>query len=79
LAAAAARNAVAVKVELNLTASVPPAELLPALALLQRWCGPKPPVFLQLCRAQLRELARAVGDRPVFVEGGKSSPGTMRR
>jgi len=70
LVAAAARNAVPVRVELNLAA--PPApELLPALALLQRWCGPKPPAFLQLTRAQLRELTAAVDDQAVFVENGR--------
>ena len=70
-AAAAARNAVAVKVELTLAEGAPPAGLLPALALLQRWCGPKPPVFLQLTRAQLRDLANVVGDQPIFVENGR--------
>jgi superfamily II DNA or RNA helicase len=72
-AAAAARDAVPIRVELNLGAA-PAAELLPALALLQRWCGPKPPAFLQLRRAQLRELAAALGDQAVFVENGKSIP-----
>lgn len=77
LTAAAARNAIAIKVELNLpgpTAGAPPAELLPALALLQRWCGPKPPVFLQLTRAQLRDLAAAVGDQHLFIENGRLTP-----
>ncbi|HYD83064.1 MAG TPA: hypothetical protein VEA63_03405, partial [Opitutus sp.] len=57
LAAAAPRDAIPLKVELDL--STPPAlELLPALALLQRWCGSAtPPKFIQLTRAQLRELA----------------------
>lgn len=68
-AAAAARDAVPIRVELNL-ASAPPPELLPALALLQRWCGPKPPAFLQLKRSQLRELAGALREQPVFVENG---------
>ncbi len=70
LVAAAARDAVPVRVELNLTAAPSP-ELLPALALLQRWCGPKPPAFLQLSRAQLRELVAAVRDEPVFLENGR--------
>jgi superfamily II DNA or RNA helicase len=69
LAAAAVRNAVPLRVELDLR-TPPPPELLPALALLQRWCGPKPPAFLQLTRAQLRELAAAVGTQNVFVENG---------
>ncbi len=71
-AAAATRDAVPIRVELNL-ASAPPAELLPALALLQRWCGPKPPAFLQLKRAQLRELAAAVGAQPIFLENGQAT------
>ncbi len=66
LAAAAPRNAIAVKVELELS-QTPDAGLLPALALLQRWCGtPQPPAFLQLTRAQLRELAGTLQGRPVF-------------
>jgi superfamily II DNA or RNA helicase len=71
LAAAAPRNAIALRVELD-PAAPPPPELLPALALLQRWCGPQPPAFLQLTRAQLRELARAAGSQPVFVENGRA-------
>ena len=91
LAAAAARNAIPLKVELNLAAlpsealakegGEPPPDLLPALALLQRWCGvpsealakegPQPPVFLQLTRAQLRDLAAAVDEQPLFVENGQ--------
>src|SRR3954471_19482536 len=70
-AAAAQRDAVPIRVELNLTAPPSP-EILPALALLQRWCGPKPPAFLQLKRAQLRELAAVAGDQPLFVENGKT-------
>ncbi|MEO5958665.1 MAG: DEAD/DEAH box helicase [Opitutaceae bacterium] len=70
LAAAAARNAVPVRVEMNLAES-PAAELLPALALLQRWCGPKPPGVLQLNRAQLRELVAATGGQPVFFKNGR--------
>lgn len=71
--AAAARNAIAVKVELDLSAPPAPA-ILPALALLQRWCGPSPPAFLQLSRAQLRELALALGNEPIFVEAGRATP-----
>jgi superfamily II DNA or RNA helicase len=72
LTAAAARDAVPVRVELNLAAAPPPAAL-PVLALLQRWCGPKPPAFLQLSRAQLRELATAAGGEPFFVENGRAT------
>ncbi len=73
LVAAAARDAVPVRVELDLAAP-PPAALLPVLAVLQRWCGAKPPAFLQLTRAQLRDLAAAAGDQPVFVESGRAGP-----
>ncbi|PTX90728.1 DEAD/DEAH box helicase [Opitutus sp. ER46] len=70
-AAAVVRNAVPLRVELDL--SVPPAPvLLPVLALLQRWCGtPTPPTFIQLNRAQLRELATAAGTQAIFVENGQ--------
>src|SRR5690242_15040832 len=75
LAAAAVRDAIAIKVELDPRASseaLAAAGLLPALALLQRWCGTSaPPRFIQLNRAQLRELAVAVDDRDVFVENGE--------
>jgi superfamily II DNA or RNA helicase len=66
LAAAAPRDAIAVKVELDLS-SPPPAELIPALVMLQRWCGsPTPPKLIQLTRARLRELVRALQGQPVF-------------
>ena len=67
LAAAAPRDAIAVKAELD-PGAAPAAELMPALALLQRWCGAaaKPPFFLQLTRAQLRELIAALPRQPVF-------------
>ncbi len=68
LAAAAPRDAIAVKVELDL-ALPPSAEMLPALALLQRWCGGAgaPPPFIQLKRGQLRELVGALKGQPVFA------------
>jgi superfamily II DNA or RNA helicase len=68
LSAAVVRDAVALKVELDLT--VPPVdEVIPVLALLQRWCGtPTPPKFIQLSRAQLRDLIAAAGSQPLFVE-----------
>ena len=73
LVAAAARDAVPLRVDVDLSA--PPAlELFPALALLQRWCGtPTPPKFIQLTRAQLRELANALGTQPVFIENGAAT------
>ena len=71
--AAAARDAVAIKVDLDLSAAPEP-ELFPALALLQRWCGAgAPPKFIQLTRAQLRELAAALGREPVFIEDGRAT------
>jgi SNF2 family DNA or RNA helicase len=67
LAAAASRDAIAVKVEIDLT-QPPTAELLPALALLQSWCrSPTPPPFVQLTRAQLRQLVAALSGKPVFA------------
>lgn len=72
LVAASARDAIPLRIELNL-ATAPTAPLLPVLALLQRWCGPQPPAFVQLTRAQLRELAAAAGDQPVFVENGRTT------
>jgi superfamily II DNA or RNA helicase len=74
LAAAAARDAVPLRVEVDLRIQPPP-ELLPALALLQRWCGAgAPPTFIQLSRAQLRALAAAAGTQPVFMEAGRTVP-----
>lgn len=71
LSAAIVRNAVALRVELDLTTAPPPG-LLPALALLQRWSGtPTPPKFIQLNRDQLRELIAATGVQPIFVENGR--------
>src|SRR5690349_7909013 len=71
-AAAARRDAVPIRVELDLNVAPDPAAL-PALALLQRWCGtPTPPKFIQLTRAQLRELASAAGKEPLFVENGRA-------
>ena len=71
LPAAAARNAVPVRVEMDLKQEPRPG-ILPVLALLQRWCGPQAPVFLQLTRAQLRELSAAAGTEPIFVENGRA-------
>jgi superfamily II DNA or RNA helicase len=72
--AAVLRDAVPLRVELDLS-TAPPPELLPLLALLQRWCGTgQPPSFLQVTRAQLRELAAAAGPAAVFVERGEVGP-----
>ena len=66
LAAAAPRNAIAVKIEID--PGPVPSPLLPALAWLQRQTGSpaRPPFFLQLTRAQLRELIALAQDQPVF-------------
>ena len=72
LAAAAARDAVAIRVELE-TGTEPDPGLIPALALLQRWCAtPRPPPFIQLSRRQLRDLADAAQGRSIFVENARA-------
>ncbi|HVU24212.1 MAG TPA: ATP-dependent helicase, partial [Opitutus sp.] len=74
LPAAAARNAIPLKLDVDLSAPPAPA-LLPVLALLQRWTdAPTPPRFLQLSRAQLRDLAAAAGSQPIFVENNQPAP-----
>jgi superfamily II DNA or RNA helicase len=68
LAAAAHRDAIAVKIELD--PSCPPeSALFPALAVLQRLCGgaSTPPPFVQLTRSQLRELVAALKGQPAFA------------
>jgi len=71
LIAAAARDAIPLKVDLDLS-TAPAPELLPVLAVLQRLCGtPTPPKFLQLTRAQLRDLATAAGAQPIFLENNQ--------
>jgi len=63
----APRDAIAVKVELNL-ARPPDPELIPALAALQRFgAAPAPVLFLQLTRAQLHELVTLLRGQPVFA------------
>ncbi|HEU5077988.1 MAG TPA: DEAD/DEAH box helicase [Opitutaceae bacterium] len=66
LAAAAPRDAIAVKLEVDL-AKAPSPELLPALALLQALCrSSTPPPFLQLTRAQLQQFVTTLQGQPVF-------------
>lgn len=71
LAHAAPRDAIAVRLELDL-GSPPPEQLLPGLAALQRMgVAPQPVTFLQLKRAQLRELLRAFVGEKVFFRADK--------
>jgi superfamily II DNA or RNA helicase len=66
LAAAAARDAIAVRLELDL-AHEPPLAVAPGLAVLQRiGTKPAPVSFLQLTRAQLADLTAALAGQPVF-------------
>jgi superfamily II DNA or RNA helicase len=67
LPTAAPRDAIAVRVELDLSAP-PPESLVPALAILQRLgVTPQPVSLIQLKRAQLRELLQAlIGERVFF-------------
>jgi superfamily II DNA or RNA helicase len=66
LAAAAPRDAIAIRVELDLAAP-PPEPLVPGLAVLQRLgVAPQPVTLLQLKRAQLRELLTALVGEKVF-------------
>lgn len=67
LAQTAPRDAIAVKVEANLSIT-PSAEIIPALAALQRFGAvPAPVMFLQLTAAQLRELIDLLKGQPVFA------------
>ncbi len=71
LAMAASRNAVALRIEAD-PAIEPDPGLIPVLALLHGWCGtPRLPSFIQVTRRQLRELAAASADLPIFVDGGR--------
>ncbi len=75
LASAAPRDAIVVKVEVSLGATPPPAELIPALVLLQRWSGAQtPPQIIQLTRARLADLVHALRGQSVFFWVGTSAP-----
>lgn len=66
LPSAAPRDAIPVRLELDLKAE-PPAAFVPALAILQRiGVTPQPVSFVQLTRAQLRELVNALIGEKVF-------------
>ncbi len=66
LTSAAARDAIAVRLELDLK-SEPPAAFMPALAILQRMgVKPQPVSFVPFKRAQLRELIGVLTGQPVF-------------
>ncbi len=67
LAQTAPRDAVGVKIEVDLSRP-PPAEVLPALAAIQRFGAvPAPVMFLQLTGAQLRELTILLKGQTVFA------------
>jgi superfamily II DNA or RNA helicase len=67
LSSAAPRDAIAVKVEVDLAAGAPPPEIIPALVLLQKWSGTQsPPKLISLNRLRLRELITALRGQPVF-------------
>lgn len=66
LPAAAGRDAIAVRLELDLAAA-PQAAFVAGLAILQRiGAKPSPVSFLQLTRSQLAELTDALAGQPVF-------------
>ena len=71
LPASAPRDSIAVRLELDLS-KTPPAELVPALAILQRLGVPPQPVSLLLLkRAQLRELVTALIGEKVFFRSDR--------
>ncbi len=67
LPAAAARDAIPLKIELD-TSAPPDSTLAGGLACLARLCpgAERPPPFVQVKRAQLRELVAALAGKPVF-------------
>lgn len=67
LATTAPRDAIGLKIEVDLSRP-PPADMLPALAALQRFGAvPAPVMFLQVSREQLRELTTALKGQAVFA------------
>jgi len=75
---AAARDAVPLRIEFDRSQDPTP-QILPALALLQRWSATasEPPKLIQLSRAQLRELLSAIGSQPLFIYNGERGPWPM--
>ncbi len=70
LESAIPRDAIAVRVELDLLPGGFPENLLPGLALLQRLgVKPEPASLIQITRAQLSELIAALAGQPVFFYG----------
>jgi superfamily II DNA or RNA helicase len=71
LAAAAARDAVVLRIEAVAGAAADGATD-PVLGLVLGWCAtPRPPPVIQVSRRQLGELAQAAAGRPVFVENSQ--------
>jgi superfamily II DNA or RNA helicase len=71
LAAAAARDAIVLRIEATPGAAAE-ATADPVVALLQGWCAtPRPPPVIQVSRRQLGELAQAASGRPLFVENSR--------
>ena len=74
LTSAVLRDAIPIKVELDLE-QIPEPALMPALALLRSWNGAgKPPKFIQLSREQLRQLVAAADDLPIFCDDERIMP-----
>lgn len=67
LSVTAPRDAIGVKIEVDLSRPPPP-EVVPALAALQRFGAvPAPVMFLQLSREQMRELTNLLKGQPLFA------------
>ncbi|HEY3757958.1 MAG TPA: DEAD/DEAH box helicase [Opitutaceae bacterium] len=73
LPATAPKDSIALRVDLDLppAPAMPAPEVLPALALLQKWLGsssaPPPRLFLQVNRSQMSALVTALRGQPLFA------------